>query len=59
MFRILGSLGGANSQQAHDVVTTSMRRYDVAATTSRHHVIRINKNVSAIGFEPTPRGLLK
>ena len=24
--------GGANSQQAHDVVTTSMRRKDVAST---------------------------
>ena len=29
-FRIWG--GGANSQQAHDVVTTSMRRNDVAST---------------------------
>ena len=32
-FRILrGPRGGANSQQAHDVVTTSMRRNDVAST---------------------------
>ena len=36
-FRILGG-GGANSQQAHDVVTTSMRRYDVASTSFRRHV---------------------
>ena len=26
-FRILGGGGGANSQQAHDVVLTSMRRH--------------------------------
>ena len=32
-FRILGGQGGgANSQQAHDVVTTSMRRNVVAST---------------------------
>ena len=30
--------GGANSQQAHDVVTTSMRRKDVASTSFRRHV---------------------
>ena len=30
--------GGANSQQAHDVVTTSMRRNDVASTSFRRHV---------------------
>ena len=29
---------GANSQQAHDVVTTSMRRNDVASTSFRRHV---------------------
>ena len=39
-FRILGGQGGggANSQQAHDVVTTSMRRNDVDATSFRRHV---------------------
>ena len=47
-FRILGGGGGkvknigeakGGSQQAHDVVTTSMRRNDVASTTSfRRHV---------------------
>ena len=31
-------VGGANSQQAHDVVTTSMRRNDVASTSFRRHV---------------------
>ena len=32
-FRILGGAkGGPNSQQAHDVVLTSMRRNDVAST---------------------------
>ena len=31
-FRILGGQGGPNSQQAHDVVMTSMRRNDVAPT---------------------------
>ena len=39
--RILGPRGrggGANSQQAHDVVTTSMPRNDVASTSFRHHV---------------------
>ena len=29
---------GANSQQAHDVVLTSMRRKDVASTSFRRHV---------------------
>ena len=29
---------GAKSQQAHDVVTTSMRRKDVASTSFRRHV---------------------
>ena len=42
-FRILGGKGleywgGANSQQAHDVVLTSMRRNDVASTSFRRHV---------------------
>ena len=39
-FRILGGPrgGGANSQQAHDVVMTSMRRNDVASTSFRRHV---------------------
>ena len=39
-FRILGGGqgGGANSQQAHDVVLTSMRRNDVASTSFRRHV---------------------
>ena len=31
-------LGGPNSQQAHDVVTTSMPRNDVASTSFRRHV---------------------
>ena len=30
--------GGANSQQAHDVVLTWMRRNDVASTSFRRHV---------------------
>ena len=30
--------GGPNSQQAHDVVKTSMRRNDVASTSFRRHV---------------------
>ena len=30
--------GGGNSQQAHDVVTTSMRRNDVASTSFRRRV---------------------
>ena len=30
--------GGPNSQQAHDVVMTSMRRNDVASTSFRCHV---------------------
>ena len=33
-----GGQGGANSQQAHDVVTTSMRRNDVASTSFRLRV---------------------
>ena len=33
-----GAKGGPNSQQAHDVVTTSMRRNDVASTSFRRHV---------------------
>ena len=33
-----GGARGANSQLAHDVVTTSMRRNDVASTSFRHHV---------------------
>ena len=37
-FRILGGPGGANSQQAHAVVMTSMRRNDVASTSFRRHV---------------------
>ena len=37
-FRILGGQGGPNSQQAHDVVMTSMRRNDVAWTSFRLHV---------------------
>ena len=37
-FRILGDQGGPNSQQAHDVVMTAMRRNDVASTSFRRHV---------------------
>ena len=33
-----GARGGANSQQAHDVVMTSMRRNVVASTSFRRHV---------------------
>ena len=33
-----GAKGGPNSQQAHDVVLTSMRRNDVASTSFRCHV---------------------
>ena len=33
-----GGQGGSNSQQANDVVTTSMRRNDVDATSFRRHV---------------------
>ena len=33
-----GGQEGPNSQQAHDVVMTSMRRNDVASTSSRRHV---------------------
>ena len=36
-FRTLGGPRGSNSQQAHDVVMTSMRRYDVASTSFRCH----------------------
>ena len=34
----MGGQGGPNSQQAHDVVMTSMRRNDVASTSFRLHV---------------------
>ena len=37
-FRILGGPGGPNSQQAQDVVTSSMRRNDVASTSFRRRV---------------------
>ena len=39
-FRILGggAKRGPNSQQAHDVVMTSMRRNDVASTSFQRHV---------------------
>ena len=40
-FRILGGPrggGGLNSQQAHDVIMTSMRRNDVTSTSFRRHV---------------------
>ena len=39
-FRILagGGEGGANFQQAHDVVLTSMRGNDVASTSFRRHL---------------------
>ena len=33
-----GAKGGPNSQQAHDVALTSMRRNDVASTSFRRHV---------------------
>ena len=33
-----GGQGGPNSQQAHDVVMTSMQRIDVASTSFRRHV---------------------
>ena len=33
-----GGKGGPNSQQAHDVVMTSMRRNDIASTSFRRHV---------------------
>ena len=33
-----GGQGGPNSQQAHDVVMTSMRRNDVASTSFRRRV---------------------
>ena len=35
-FRILGGQGGPNSQQAHDVLTTLMRRIDVISTSCAH-----------------------
>ena len=41
MFRVFGGgggQGGPNSQQAHDVVLTSMRRNDVASMSFRRHV---------------------
>ena len=40
MLRILGGVarGEANSQQAHDIVLTSMQRNDVASTSFRRHV---------------------
>ena len=34
----MGGQEGPNSQQAHDVVATSMRRKDVASTSFRRHV---------------------
>ena len=34
----MGGQGGPNSQQAHGVVTTLMRRNDVASTSFRCHV---------------------
>ena len=37
-FRILRGPRGPNSQQAHDVVTTTMRRNDVASVSFRRHV---------------------
>ena len=37
-FRILGGPRGAKFPEAHDVVTTSMRRNDVASTSFRRHV---------------------
>ena len=37
-FRILGGQGGPNSQQAHDVGMTSMRRRYVASTSFRRHM---------------------
>ena len=44
-FRILGAKGGPSSQQVHDVVTTSMRRNDVASTSFRRHMhTRVLKN---------------
>ena len=33
-----GGARGPNSQDAHDVVTTSMRRNDIASTSFRRHV---------------------
>ena len=37
-FRIMGGQGGPNSQQAHDVILTSMPHNDVASTSFRRHV---------------------
>ena len=37
-FRILGGQGGPKSQQAHNVVMTSMRRNDVASSSFRRPV---------------------
>ena len=34
----VGGQGGPNYQQAHDVVTTSMRRNDIASTSFRRHM---------------------
>ena len=34
----MGGQWGANSQQAHDIVLTSMRHNDVSSTSFRHHV---------------------
>ena len=34
----MGGQGGLNPQQAHDVVTTSIRRNDVASMSFRRHV---------------------
>ena len=38
VYNIGGGQGGPNSQQAHDVVMTSMRRNDVASTSFRRRV---------------------
>ena len=40
-FRVLGGggQGGPNYQPAHDVVTTSLRRNDVASTSFRPHML--------------------
>ena len=44
-----GGKGGPNSQQTHDVVTTSMRRNDVVSMSFRRHVpTRVLKNQSQI-----------
>ena len=45
-FRILGGARGANSQRAHCVIMTSMRRNDVASSSFRRHVpTRFGKSV--------------